>query len=122
MKLDDPSIVSLAIRKARQSSCRHKISAIGISKKGDIIGTATNRPRFDHASGSSHAEAVLMLSCGKNLRTIIICRVGKGGMVKPIDPCATCLEKANELGIKIVSVEGREDAKRRKAGSNKEAR
>ena len=101
----DPTIKKLAIKKAAQSSCRHKVSALGFSHKGDLIYIGSNRPRFHRPGASLHAEMLCMLRAGPGLKTIIICRVGKGGDVKPIDPCKTCKEKARELGIKIISVE-----------------
>lgn len=55
--------------------------------------------------GGVHAEMQVMLKGGPGLKTILICRVGRGGDILPIDPCPTCKRKADELGIKIISVE-----------------
>lgn len=96
----------LAIKKARQSSCRYKISAIGLNKKGDVIGRACNTPRFYWRGGGAHAEMNLMKQKGAALHTIIICRVNNRGDIMPISPCAVCSEKARELGIKIYTITG----------------
>lgn len=94
----------LAIKKAKQSSCTYKVSAVGFDKRGDVIGTSINRSRFERKGGGVHAEMVLMARYGKNLKSILICRVGRGGELRPIDPCPMCQKKADELGIKIISV------------------
>ena len=93
-----------AMKKANQSICRYKVSAVGFDKKGRMIGTACNRPRFSKEGGSIHAEMRLMSQYKENLKTIIICRINDGGELKPIDPCLACATKAKELGIKIVSI------------------
>ena len=97
-------LVRLAVRKAHQSLCHHKVSAIGLNKRGEVIGTAINRPRFSRYGGGIHAEMQLMRSCGPGLRTIIICRIGGSGALRPIHPCAKCLEKATEHNIKILTI------------------
>ena len=97
-------ILERAIKKAEQSICKYKVSAIGFDKKGRMIGTACNRPRFSKEGGSIHAEMALMAQYKENLKTILICRVNDGGDIKPIDPCDVCAAKAEELGIKIVSI------------------
>ena len=97
-------LINRAIKKAKQSICKYKISAMGFDKKGNLIGTAFNRPRFSRHGGSYHAEKELMAQYGDNLKTIIICRTNSNGDLLPIDPCPSCLEKATELGIKIKSI------------------
>jgi len=94
----------LAINKAKQSRCVYKVSAIGLNKKGEVIAKATNKHRFMKPGGGKHAEMEVMLKAGKALKTIILCRVGGGGKILPIDPCPVCRAKAEELGIRIVSV------------------
>lgn len=99
-----PELIKRAIKKASQSICKYKISAIGFDKQGRLIGTAFNRPRFGKYGGSIHAELNLMSRYGKNLKTIVICRVNNNGDMLPIDACSTCQKKADELGIKIKSL------------------
>jgi hypothetical protein len=96
------TLFSYAKKKAAQSTCRFKISAIGLDKKNDIIGSTFNAPRFNRLGGGLHAEMRLMARYGKNLKTILILRVGNNGTVLPIHPCRTCAEKAKSLGIKII--------------------
>lgn len=98
-------IKTIAAKKAAQSLCVYRVSAIGLNKHGEIVGTSINKHRFPKKGGSIHAEMALMRAHGKALKTIVICRVGKGGDIHPIHPCSVCAEKARELGIKILSVE-----------------
>jgi tRNA(Arg) A34 adenosine deaminase TadA len=97
-------VVERAIKKAEQSLCTYKISAIGLGKRGEIIYTAMNKSRFMRKFGGSHAEMEVMRRGGSGVRTIIICRVGNSGLVLPISPCPMCSAKAKELGIRIISV------------------
>lgn len=98
-------VIERAINKAKQSNCTYKVSAVGLNKKGEVIYTSTNKTRFMKAGGGIHAEMDVMLKGGPGVKTIVICRVGRGGDILPIHPCPVCGEKARELGIKIISVE-----------------
>jgi len=98
-----PNIIDKAIRRASKSICRYKVSAIGLNKKGEIIGSSVNTIRFNRLNGGIHAEASLIGRYGSQLKTIIICRVNKTGGVLPIEPCDNCQKLANKFGIKIVS-------------------
>jgi deoxycytidylate deaminase len=54
-----------------------------------------------------HAEMRIMAQAKrKGVKTILVCRIGKSGNIRPINPCKTCSNKANDLGIKIISVNG----------------
>lgn len=97
-------IIIKARKKALQSNCHFKISAIGFSRKGNILGSVTNHHRFSRKGGGKHAELRLMERFGMGLHTILICRVGKGGDILPIDPCYVCQAMADKLGIKIITV------------------
>lgn len=97
------TIEARAIRKAMKSDCKYRISAVGLDHKGDLISISHNKHRFSHEGGSYHAEMLLMARYGKNLKTIIIYRVNKLGDLLPIAPCRACANKAEELGIKIIS-------------------
>jgi cytidine deaminase len=97
-------IQTKAINKAKQSLCRYRISALGMNHKGEIIGSAINKPRFDHKGGGLHAESNLISKYGNKLKTIIICRVGLSGNILPIHPCINCYSLANKLGIKIKTI------------------
>ena len=99
------TIEEIAIKKAAQSNCRYRISAIGISKEGKIVGSSTNRQRFCKLHGGLHAERLLIAKYSKQLKTIIICRIGNSGNILPIKPCIKCQELANKFGIKIISIE-----------------
>jgi tRNA(Arg) A34 adenosine deaminase TadA len=95
-----------AIKKASYSACRHKVSAIGFNGKGEMIYSSFNKRRFNRKGGNFHAEMNVMRVAGKALKTIIICRVNNHGNLLPIDPCKVCAEKAKELGVKIITIEG----------------
>lgn len=94
-------------RKAMKSQCKHRLSAIGLNKRGEVLCTCFNTPRFSKYHGSVHAEMQVMNKAGKALRTILLCRVNLSGKLLCIDPCSTCASKARELGVKIISVSGR---------------
>lgn len=98
------TIIKRAVKKAVQSNCRYRISAIGLNKKGEVFCAVTNKRRFYHKYGGKHAEMLLMETAGKGLKTIIICRVGVSNKIVPIEPCMVCRNKAQELGIKIFSI------------------
>lgn len=100
-----PFITDIAIKKASKSVCRYKVSAIGLNKKGDIVGNVSNMPRFAKFNGGLHAEASLIGRYGSKIKTIIICRVNKTGGLLPIKPCDNCQKLADKFGIKIISIE-----------------
>lgn len=102
MKKED--IIKKAISKAKQSKCDFKISAIGFNKKGELIGSSFNVSRIPKKGGGIHAEMKLMARYREHLKTILICRTNQSGDLLPIDPCDACARKAQELGIKIISI------------------
>lgn len=97
-------LINKARSKAIKSSCRYKISALGFSRKGDLLGTTNNGHRFESKGGGLHAEIELIKKYGRKLKTILICRVGNGGDLLPISPCNNCKKVADKLNIKIISV------------------
>ena len=102
--MTEKQILKIAVKKASQSRCRYKVSAVGFNRKGDKLYAATNRARFSRKRGGVHAEMEVMLKSGPSLCTIFICRVNDKGDMLPIHPCGMCREKAAELGVKIVSL------------------
>jgi cytidine deaminase len=106
--LDDEmknEIKQKAIKKAGQSISKFKISAIAFTKNGNIIASATNRPRFDREGGGQHAEmAVLEKAGSKNVASIVLCRIGNGGDILPIEPCKRCQKVLDKEGIKVLTV------------------
>lgn len=95
--------VRLAARKASQSQCHVRVAAIAFNHKGDLVMTAVNTPRFSKEGGGIHAEMRVMRRRPK-CKTILLIRVNKTGKIVPLDPCAACAAKANELGVTIISV------------------
>jgi cytidine deaminase len=99
------SILHILRKKALQSSSKFRISAIGLNGKGECVAKAFNKPRFSRKGGGIHAEALIMRSAHqKGVKTIFICRINRSGRFLPIEPCVACRKKAEELGIKIVSI------------------
>jgi len=98
-------ILLKAKKKASQSGCKFKISAIGLNSRGEAVISKVNRSRFAKKGGGIHAEMAVMTKARKmGIKTIIVCRVGRDGKFLPIDACAACSKKAAELGIKIITV------------------
>lgn len=102
---NDPQIVERARRKATQSICRTKVSALGFNANGDLVFTATNRPRFSREGGGIHAERAVMAHSRKyGITSILIARVNRSGDLLTIDPCDKCQSIADDLGIKLYTV------------------
>lgn len=95
----------LAKKKAQQSECTFRVSAIGLNKRGEIVGSAINRYKYkERDRGQIHAEISLIHNYGKKISTIIICRVGNSGNILPIHPCDKCKKVADAMNIKIETV------------------
>lgn len=94
------------IKKAEQSICKFRVSALGFNRNGDCVASATNRPRFSCKGGGIHAEECLFfVARRKGIVKILICRIGCGRNLLPIDPCNRCSKIANKLGIKIETIQ-----------------
>ena len=94
------------IRKAKQSICKFRLCAFGFNRDGICVATATNSPRFSHKGGGLHAEEKIFFSAkSKGIVKILICRIGSGGTIRPIDPCERCSKIAEKLGIKIETIQ-----------------
>lgn len=105
MIFKDPQLVRQLKSKASQSISKFKISAFGLNHKGEIVIKTTNHPFLNKYGGGIHAEAKIFFHAAtKNIKTIIICRIGKKGNLLPIHPCPSCQRTADKLGIKIISV------------------
>lgn len=102
MTIKDPQLIKSLKSKASQSSSNFKISAFGLNAKNEIVIKTTNVPRFK--KGIHAEELVFRVAAQKNIKTIIICRIGKTGNLLPIDPCPSCAATAKKLGIKIISL------------------
>jgi cytidine deaminase len=98
-------IKDLAVNKAKQSCCRYRVSAIGLDRLGNVLGSACNQKRFPNKGGSLHAEAALLRKYGKKVKSIFICRVNKHGKLKSIKPCDNCQAMLDTLKIKVYSLE-----------------
>ena len=98
--------IEIARNKAKQSSARFQISAVGFDRRGKYLGTAFNYSRFNRHGGGVHAEMALLHKFGPKIKTILICRVGKAGELRPIDPCIRCKKVLDKMKIKIMTVKG----------------
>ena len=98
-------IIYTAQKKAGQSPCRNRVSALGFNKNGDCVMKAFNKYRFERKGGGIHAERQIMQQAKKKgIVHILICRVGRSGNLLPIEPCSKCQKIADKLGIVISSV------------------
>lgn len=107
------AVEDLLLEKASHSPCTYKISAVAFDAKGDILGHVTNsHAQFnvldDGGSGRAgtarHAERILLARYKNLVKTIVICRTGRSGVMRPIDPCPTCQKVAAKYGARIVSL------------------
>ena len=108
------AIEQLLKEKATHSPCTYKISGIALSKKGDILGHCTNshsrnwnileKQTVGRAGTAQHCERILISQYSHLIKTIVICRIGRSGEIRPIDPCPACQKVAAKYGIKIVSL------------------
>lgn len=108
------SVVNLLCEKASHSPCTYRISAIAFDAKGDILGHSTNNhsPNWNvclkesvgRSGTGQHAERVLLRRYKNLVKTILICRIGRSGIIRPIDPCPTCKKVAAKYGVKIISI------------------
>ena len=90
------------LKKAKQSTCKMRVAALGFNKDHVCVMARTNKPRFHRKGGGDHAEALIMKEAKKKgIVYILICRIGKGGEFRPIDPCSKCQTIADKLEIKI---------------------
>lgn len=96
--------IERAKQKAKQSSGRYKISAVGFDHKGNYLGISCNYKRFDRYGGGLHAEMNLLHRYGSKVKTMMICRVGATGDLLPIDPCERCQKVLDKLGIKVITI------------------
>lgn len=106
--------INILKEKARKSSCTYKVSAIAFDKKGDILGHVSNAHSRNwnvldgnhkgRAGTGEHAEQRLFDRYGSNIKTIVICRVGHSGNLRPISPCPICSKIAQKYGTRIISV------------------
>lgn len=108
------NIVGMLTEKASHSPCTYKISAIAFDKKGDVLGHITNSHSswdvtengevIGRAGTAKHAERRLLMRYRDLVKTIVICRVGRNGVIRPIDPCPMCRKVAAKYGAKIISI------------------
>jgi len=98
-------LIAKLIRKAKQSICHIRVSALGFNQSGDLVASSTNSPYKNGKGKGLHAEQVLFSQAKrKGIVRIIICRIGKGGNLLPIDPCKKCATIADKMGIRIDTV------------------
>jgi cytidine deaminase len=94
-----------AINKAMQSPSKYKISAIGLDHRGKVLGSTFNSLRFNRYGGGLHAEMRLIQRYRNNVKTIILCRVGRSGNILPIQPCERCAKVLTKKNITVITVE-----------------
>ena len=98
------NLIRLAIKKASQSICCYKISSIGLNKRGEILGSTTNKHGKSGKGKGKHSEIELIKRYGNKIKTIIICRIGNSGDILPIHCCKNCQKVIDKMGIKVLTV------------------
>ena len=108
------AIEELLKEKASHSPCTYRISGIAFDAKGEILGHVSNshsrnwnildKQEIGRAGTAEHAERRLFARYGQLVKTIVICRIGRSGKIRPIDPCPACQKVAAKYGAKIVSL------------------
>ena len=110
----NPTLFNFLTKKAKHSPCTYRLAAVAISKKGNILGHCTNnhskwqvleKTPIGRAGTAQHCERLLIQKYGQRIHTIIICRIGRSGEIRPIDPCPACAKLANKYGITIKTVQ-----------------
>jgi cytidine deaminase len=105
VRIVKPHLKEIAKKKAEQGTLNYRVSAVGLNRKGEVIGSACNTPRFFKYGGGNHAEMNLLEKCKSKPHTIILCRIGNGGDVLPIKPCERCQKILDKYNIKVKTVE-----------------
>lgn len=99
----------MILRELRRKALKRKqgrwkvqvVAAVALTKKGNVLGTALSAPSEIPGIRQRHAEGILMGRFGRAIHKIIIIRVGRAGVLLPIDPCPVCRKLAERLGIII---------------------
>ena len=97
-------IMAFAVKKAKQAPSKFKVSAIGLDYKGNYLGSAYSSTRFLRYGGGLHAEMALLHRYGDKVKTMIICRVGQSGEIRPIEPCERCQKILDKMNIKVYCI------------------
>lgn len=84
----------------------YKIVAIGLNRKGDVIGIETNKINCDSAKTGygRHAEMELINHYGKSIKSIILYRKGENMKHLSIHPCKKCEKVLKKLKIKVYQI------------------
>jgi hypothetical protein len=107
------TLINLMEKKAEQATNNFHISAAAFSKKNNLLGTASCNPnkKFPESKKGTgiHAEAELIKKYKRQINKIYICRIGRGGIPRPIEPCPNCAKLAKKYGIKIINIHDKFD-------------
>lgn len=93
-------LINRAIKKASKSVIKYRVAAIGLNKKGEVLGIV-HSIKGVHLKRSFHAEERLMTRYPK-VKKILIIRIGIGGKLRPIHPCSVCSKMAKKRGVVII--------------------
>jgi deoxycytidylate deaminase len=101
------SWIRQVIQEAEKSKCRQKHGALLIAH-GIVVSKAHNQVRLHKLSHKTkyrealHAEVHAVLSSWYTGKTLITCRIGKGGNLKNGTPCSNCIDILGEYKIKWI--------------------
>lgn len=100
------NLINIALKKAQQSNCTYKISALGFNEKGDYIGAVFNKKsssnNFNIGKNGKHAEIELFKKYRPS--SILILRTNEKGTLLPIHPCKKCKNILDRNRIKIFTI------------------
>lgn len=93
-----------AWKKTLKGTCRFRVAAIGLDRRGRVLGILTNLPprgpeNFNSGSGC-HAE-VRAISSLRGVHALVVVRFGDRGVLRPIHPCANCQSYADRRQVKL---------------------
>lgn len=77
-----------------------------MDKRGKFLAVATNSLRLNKYGGGTHAELAVLRKAGPKTRTIIVCRIGRNGILRPIEVCPACQRILNKKGILYYTIKG----------------
>lgn len=100
-------LINLAIKKAQQSNCTYKISALGFNAKGDYIGAVFNKKsncrHSINGKNGLHAEIELFKKYYPS--SILILRTNNSSKLLPIHPCKRCKSILVSNRVRLFTIE-----------------
>lgn len=100
----DFDLIDMARRKTDNRNTQYRVAAICFGKRNKFLGISINSSRFFYDGGGIHAEMAGLQKWGTDIQKMFIVRFGRGGAIRPINPCKNCNRVLNKLRIKVISI------------------